>query len=448
VDKFSKEEEYIISESAEVEAGRAPAWTRKMFSVFPAFKSRNYQLYFGGQVVSLIGTWLQIVAEGWLVLQLTNSAFYVGLVAAVSTIPTLIFSLIGGVIADRFPKRKLLILTQIASMVLAFVLGGLSVSGVITIWQILIIAFLLGCVNAIDAPARQAFSVDLVEKEDLPSAIALNSAMFNSARVIGPGIAGFLIATIGTGGAFLANGASYIAVIIALLIIKTAPLPKTDHPHPIKAIKEGLSYSWNHPLIRSMILFTGVIAVFGWAYGTMLPVIAKNTFHMEATGLGYLYSASGIGAVIGTILISAFSKKIKSRTFIFGGITFFALNIIFFTLTSYFPLALIFMFLSGIGMLSAFSTINSSLQGIIEDKYRGRVMSIYSLVFMGFMPIGSIEIGFVSERFGTNIGIQSGALIVLAAAAILFSFRKKIRLSFKNYNLQSGNKKTGFQSPI
>jgi MFS family permease len=197
-----------------------------------------------------------------------------------------------------------------------------------------------------------------------------------------------------------------------------------------------------------MILFTGVIAVFGWAYGTMLPVVAKNTFHMEATGLGYLYSASGIGAVIGTILISAFSKKISSRTFIFGGITFFALNIIFFTLTSYFPLALIFMFLSGIGMLSAFSTINSSLQEIIEDKYRGRVMSIYSLVFMGFMPIGSIEIGFVSEQFGTNIGIQSGALIVLAAAAILFSFRKKIRLSFKNYNLQSGNKKTELQSPI
>lgn len=448
MNKFSKEEEYIISESAEVEASRITQWSKKLLSVFPAFKSRNYKLYFGGQVISLIGTWLQIVAEGWLVLELTNSAFYVGLVAAVSTIPTLIFSLIGGVIADRFSKRKLLILTQISSMILAFILGGLAISGIITIWQILVIAFLLGCVNAIDAPARQAFAVDLVRREDLPSAIALNSAMFNSARVIGPGIAGFLIATIGTGGAFIANGASYIAVIIALIVMKTAPLPEADHSHPIKAIKEGLSYSWNHPIIRNMIAFTGIIAVFGWAYSTMLPVIAKNTFHMEATGLGYLYASSGIGAIVGTILISAFSKKISSRIFIFGGITFFVLNIFLFSLTTYFPLALIFMFLSGIGMLSTFSTINSSLQGIIEDKYRGRVMSIYSLVFMGLMPIGSIEIGSISQHFGTSTGIQSGALIVLAATVIIFSFRKKIRLSFENYNLKSGNKKTELQSPI
>lgn len=447
MDKFSKEEEYIISESPEIEATRI-SWTKKIFLVFPAFKSRNYQLYFGGEAISLIGTWLQIVAEGWLAFQLTNSAFYVGLVTASSTVPSLIFSLLGGVIVDRFPKRKIMILTQTASMILSFILGGLAVSGMINIWQILVIAFLLGCVNAVDAPARQSFPVDLVGKENLPSAIALNSAMFNGARVIGPGIAGFLIATIGTGGAFIANGVSYIAVIIALLIIRTAPPLETDHPHPIKAIQEGLSYSWRHPLIRSMIIFSGVIAVFGWAYGTILPVIIKNVFHMEATGLGYLYAASGIGAVFATILISAFSKKISSRVFIFGGITFFSLNIVLFTLTSNFLLALVFMFFSGIGMLSAFSTINSSLQEIIEDKYRGRVMSIYSLVFMGLMPVGSIEIGFISEKFGTSFAIQSGAIIVIIATIILFYFRKKIRTSFRNYNLKSDDKKTALQSPI
>ena len=212
------------AEVSEIEATvptQTNSWLKKIAATFPAIQSRNYKLYFTGQLISLIGTWLQIVAQGWLVLKLTNSVFMIGLIAALSTLPSLVFTLFGGVIVDRFLKRKILLITQSFSMALAMILGVLTILHLITVWQIGLLAFLLGLVAAVDAPARQAFVPEIVNKEQLPSAIALNSGAFNSARVIGPGIAGILIAIIGTGGAFLINGISYIAVIIALLKIRT-----------------------------------------------------------------------------------------------------------------------------------------------------------------------------------------------------------------------------------
>jgi len=241
---FSKEEEYIVDSSSEIALGGNKFWAGKLLNLFPALRIRNYKLYFIGQIISMVGTWLQIVAQSWLVLELTNSAFYVGVVAASGTVPSLLFSLFGGVIVDRFSKRKILILAEISAMVLAFILGTLAVFNVITIWEIIILSFLLGCVSAIDIPARNAYVVELVGKEELTSAIALNSAIFNGSRVIGPGIAGFTIALVGTGGAFIANAISYVAAIISLFMIKTVYVPSTDHPHPLKAIKEGVQYSW------------------------------------------------------------------------------------------------------------------------------------------------------------------------------------------------------------
>ena len=409
------------------------ALSKSILAVFPALRSRNYKLYFSGQIVSMIGTWLQIVAQGWLVLKLTNSAFYVGLVAAVSSLPTMLFSLLGGVIVDRFPRRSVLLFTQSAAMVLAFLLGALTLAHLAAIWNIMLLAFLLGCVSAVDAPARQAITVELAGKEYLPSAIALNSSIFNGARVIGPSLAGFLIALVGTGGAFILNGVSYIAVIIALLFINVSFVVPAKQSSPVQAIKEGLGYSWTHPVIRTLLGFTVINSVFGWSYTTMLPVIAQNTFHAGAAGLGYLYAASGLGALLATVLVSAYSGRISNVVFIVGGTLLFSVSIIAFTFTVVMAWALVFLFISGTGLIASFATINSTLQSMVEDRYRGRVMSIYTLAFLGLTPFGNLQVGYLSEHFGTGVAIRVGAIIVLIGGMLLLAYRIKIRAAYQRY---------------
>lgn len=441
--EFSSEEQYIYEGSPEISVGEAPGWTDKFFSLFPAFRKRNYKLYFAGQLTSTIGTWLQIVAQGWLVLQLTNSAFLIGVVAAVSTLPSLFFSLIGGVVVDRFSKKRVLLFTQASSMVLAFILGILTIFNVINVLEIIILAFLLGLVSAVDAPARQAFAVETVGKEDLASAIALNSATFNGARVIGPSIAGFLIVVFGTGGAFVINGISYLAIIVALLFIRVkVKLPQT-HPHPFRAIKEGVSYGFSHPIIRIFLLLTAITSVFGWSYATIMPIIARNIFHLGAAGLGYLYAASGMGALLGAVIVSAFSKKVSPLFFILGGNFLFVFSIIGFTFTSQAIFALPFLFVAGLGLLLQFSTMNTTIQRLVEDKYRGRVLSLYVTMFMGFFPFGNFQIGFFTEHFGSSFAIRLGATIVFIFGLMIFLNRKKIAAS--HAALQSLSNET--QSP-
>jgi len=302
---------------------RRSAFTEKLLSAFPAFQSANFRRYFPGQVVSMIGTWIQMVAQGWLVLEITGSAFDVGLAAAASTLPTLFLSLLGGVVVDRYPRRTILLWTQSAAMLLAFVLGIFAMTGTVTIWIILLLSFLLGCVNALNVPALQAFLSEIVEREHLPSAIAMNSAIYNGSRVIGPAIAGMLISATGTGTAFLVNGVSFFAVILSLLLMKQAPKAPvaTTALHPLHAIKDGLHYSWEHPVIRTSILYIAVISIFAWSYVTMLPVIAKHTFGMGASGLGYLYGISGIGSVVGTVLVSIYSSSLSDFESVYRLIT-------------------------------------------------------------------------------------------------------------------------------
>jgi MFS family permease len=271
------EEQYLINESPEIAVGENTIWTRR-FNAFPALQNRNYRIYFFGQFFSLIGTWLQIVAQGWLVLQLTSSPFLIGLVAALATVPSLLFSLFGGVVVDRFSKKKILYFTQSASMLLALTLGVITNAGLATVPVIGTIAFLMGTVNAVDAPARQSLVPELVKKPHLPSAIALNSGIFNAARVIGPGLAGLLIAWVGIGGAFIANGLSYIAVLVALWFVRIHEQPATRILHPLAAIREGIMYSFTHPVIRVLLIFVGMVSIFGWSYTTIMPVIARETY--------------------------------------------------------------------------------------------------------------------------------------------------------------------------
>ena len=418
------------AEESSLEAG----WVNILANSFPALNNTNYKVYFSGQLVSLIGTWLQIVSQSWLVLHLTTSPFTIGLVAALGTFPTLIFSLFGGVLVDRFIKRKILIYTQFAAMLLAFILGLITVLNIVQLWHIGLLSFLLGVVNAVDSPARQSFVPEIVTKEQLPSAIALNSGAFNAARVIGPSIAGLLIAVVGTGGAFLLNAASYIPVIIALFHLKTPVIFREESVSPLLAIKEGLKYSYNHPIIRVLLLFTGISSVFGWSYTTILPLMAKNEYHLSASGLGYLYAASGLGSVLATIIIATFSKRISPVVFILGGNALFGVAIILFTLANSLQLALPLLFLAGYGLLSQFAMMNTIIQSLVKSHFRGRVMSIYILMFMGLTPLGNFQIGWLSEHFSTRLAIRVGAYIVLLFGAVLWIYRRKITLEFRKYN--------------
>lgn len=435
-DRSVSEAGQMLSSNPELPVVQNGMWVNKIYGAFPAFQSKNYKLYFSGQLVSMIGTWMQIVAQSWLVLQLTESAFLIGLVMALSTLPTLLFTLYGGVIVDRFPKKKILFFTQICAMILAFLLGILTVFGWITIWEICTIAFLLGTVNAIDAPARQAFVSELVNKEQLSSAIALNSGVFNSARVIGPTIAGVLIAIIGTGGAFILNALSYVAVLFALRKIQLTEIRPSYLPDPIAAIKEGINYSVTHPIIRTLFIVIGIVSVFGWSYTTVLPIIAKNVFHVGAAGLGYLYAASGLGSLLATIVIALFSKKISPIYFIVGGTILFSISIFLFSYTKDVNTASLLLFLSGFGLLSFASQSNTTIQTLVKSEFRGRVMSIYVLMFIGLTPLGNFQIGLISEYMGTSFALQAGAVVVLAAGLTVFVLRNRIIAKYRGYQKQ------------
>lgn len=406
----------------------------RLLVLFPAFGSKNYRYYFIGQLISQIGTWLQIVAQGWLVLSLTKSPLLIGVVAASGTLPSLLFSLFGGVIVDRVNKKNLIAATQVGSMILALILGGLVIMNVITVWQIIVLSFLLGTINAIDMPARQAFVSEMVESEKVASAVALNASIFNAARVVGPSIAGLLIALVGTGGAFLLNGFSYIAaIVVQFLIIPIALQHKKTHAHPIKAIVEGITYTWSHPIVRSLVILTAIVSIFGWSYTTLIPLMAQTIFHQGASGLGYLFAAAGLGALLSTFFVSGYANKFKSSFFINGGITLFAISMIGFSYTSNLYVAYVTLFLGGFGLLSTFSIINARIQHLVESHVRGRVLSIYLLMFVGLFPVGNFQIGLVSEQLGPQTAIRIGSVIVLIAGIVGYLLKNKIKESQDEY---------------
>jgi MFS family permease len=411
----------------------------KLLEAFPPFASKNFRLYFVGQIISMIGTWLEIVAQGWLVFDMTGSAFWVGVTAAASTIPTLLLSLFGGMLVDRYPRKAVLLWSQVLLMLLSFVFGTVVLLGKATLPFILVLAFMIGSVSAVATPAIQAFISEIVDRRQLPVAVALNSSIFNASRVIGPVLAGFMITWIGTGGAYIANGASFIAVIAALLAIEL-PNPKAravSTEHPIQSIRDGLAYAWAHPLIRTIVLFVAVVSIFGWSFMSMLPVVAKREFGIGADGMGYLYSAFGLGSLLGTVVVSMTSGRVRGSLMVIGGILTFALGLLAFTFATRLPLALGCLFISGLGMLSAFSTMTGTVQRLVEDRFRGRVMSIYLMVLLGLMPFGNLLMGFLSEHFSTSVALRMGAIVTIAATVFLFMSRKEITRAWQEYKTTS-----------
>jgi MFS family permease len=393
-----------------------------------ALKYPNYRLWFQSQIVSLFGTWMQSTALGFLVFDLTKSPAYLGLVGFATGIPTWLFMLYAGVIADRMPRRALLLITQTAMMVLAFGLATLTFLHLVQPWHILVIAFLLGTANAFEAPARQAFVLEMVEVQDMTNAIALNSAMFNTAMALGPAAAGLTYALFGPAWCFLINGISFIAVIVALKLMKLRPFaPKTVHASALADLKEGLKYVAAHPMIRTIIGLIGVVSLFGISFVTLIPAWSVNILHGDARTNGFLQSARGAGALVAALLIASLGRfHFRGRLLTLGTLAL-PVAMALFALVRWTPLALVLIFGSGLSLILVFNLANALVQTFAPNELRGRIMSTYTLTFFGLMPIGSLGVGLTAERFGQPAAILIGAGIMLLAAAAIAVFMPHLR---------------------
>ena len=391
-------------------------------TTFVAMRHRNYQLYFGGQLISNIGTWMQVIAQGWVVYQLGHSELTLGLVAFASAIPTLIISPWGGVVVDRVSRRNLLMMTQSGAMILAFALAALTFSNVVQEWHVIILAALLGVVNAFDAPARQAFVPEMVGKKDLPNAIALNSMMFNSARVIGPAIAGMLLAVIGAAWCFTLNGISFFAVLTGLWLMKLPPHQRRQQTtSPWQQLVSGLRYAAGTREIAALILLSLVFSIFGISYFTILPAFVEKTLHQGAIAYGWVNTASGLGAVMGALLLAnQVSHGRRGKLLVITNIAF-PLILIAFAFVSIYPLSLLLAFGLGIGFMVQFTTINTLLQTRVEDSFRGRVMGLYTLTFFGFAPFGNLMIGALGEKMGLGFAMTLFAISSLVLSRVVLT---------------------------
>jgi MFS family permease len=395
-------------------------------STFESLRYRNFRLFWCGQLISLIGSWIQNVAQGWLVLELTNSPFLLGLVNSIGSLPVLFLSMFAGVIADRVRKRNLIIMTQTALTILAFALGILTSTGLVKIWHVLIIVFLVGVVNAFDMPARQSFVIELVGRETLMNAIALNSSIFNAARTIGPAIAGIMVSSLGVAGCFYINAISFIPVIIGLSLINGEFRVKREDSSTslIEDLKLGLKYLRSNQNVFVIILMVAINSIFGMPYTVFMPVFARDIFKVGARGLGFLMASVGIGALIGALVVASIGWYRKKGRILFIGIFSFSVFLIIFSLSKSYVLGLLMLILTGFFMIMFTATANTLVQTYVRDDMRGRVMSIYTTFFAGMAPFGSLQAGAISSRWGVSTAVFLGGVINLFMATfILVRFR-------------------------
>jgi len=398
-----------------------------------ALRHRNYRLFFGGQSFSLIGTWMQQIALGWLVYRLTDSAFLLGLVGFASQIPTFLLASFAGVLADRHNKHKIIIATQIFAMTQAFILAGLTLTGSVQIWHILLLSLFSGLINAFDMPTRQTFVIDMVEdRNDLPNAIALNSSMFNSARLIGPTIAGLIISTLGEGLCFLINAVTYIAVIAALLMMKVKPHVNNRRKEKVfEGLREGIKYAYNFKPIRVLLLLIGLVSLTGMPYTVLMPVFARDILKGDANTLGFLLGAVGTGALIGALYLASRKTVLGLGRWIAIAAGIFSLGLLFFSFSRNLYLSITLMVFTGFGMMTQMASSNTLLQTLVDDDKRGRIMSLYVMAFMGTAPFGSILAGSLAGAIGAPYTIMISGLCCLIGSLIfaknLPSLRKHIR---------------------
>ncbi len=385
-----------------------------------ALKYPNYRLWFWGQIISMFGTWMESTALAFLVFDLTRSPAYLGLIGFAGGVPTWLFTLYAGVIADRVSRRTMLMITQTVMMILAFLLAGLTFLRWVLPWHILVIALLLGTANAFEAPARQSFVLEMVEPEDMTNAIALNAAMFNSAMAIGPAAAGLIYAYLGPAWCFALNGASFLAVIVNLKKMKLRPfVPPAERTSAVADLKEGLKYVAHHPLIRTIIGLIGVVSLFGVSFITLFPAWAVNVLHGDAKTNGFLQSARGLGAVVAALLIASLGRfSFRGKLLTFGTFAL-PITVAAFALVRWTPLSLVLIFGSGLANILIFNLANALVQTHSPDALRGRVMGVYTLTFFGLMPLGALGVGLTAEHLGQPAAVLIGAGVMLGAATAL-----------------------------
>ncbi len=388
----------------------------KLKAFLPALRSRNYRLFFAGQGISLIGTWMTQLATIWLVYSLTKSPLMLGFVGFSSQIPSFFLTPLGGVFVDRFSRHRILIGTQILAMVQSLALAVLALTGVIQVWHIIALSLFQGFITAFDAPARQAFVPELVERrEDLANAIAINSTMFNGARLIGPAIAGLLLARVGAAYCFLIDGVSYIAVIIALLAMRIKPIKTVEtNINPLQRIKEGFEYAFGFPPIRAILLLSALVSFMGLQYTVLVPIFAEEIFKGGAETLGFLMAASGVGALAGGIYLVTRKTVVGLGQVIVLAPATLGIGLIAFAFSRFLPLSLFTMLFIGLGTILQVAASNTVLQTIVEDDKRGRVMSFFSMSFLGVIPFGSLLGGALANRIGApNTLIIDGIACIL-----------------------------------
>lgn len=387
--------------------------------LFRALRHRNYRLFFMGQAISLVGTWMQTVAQSWLVYRLTESPVLLGANGFASQIPVFLMAPIGGVVADRFNRHRILLVTQTTSMVLAGTLAALTLTGRVTVPIVFITAALLGIVNGFDIPARQAFVVQMVGREDLPNAIALNSSMFNGARIIGPAVAGVLVAAVGEGWCFAINSISYLAVLGGLVAMHVSPPGvERERKSPLAEIAEGFRFVAGTAPIRALMLFLALVSLMGMPYAVLMPVFADRILDAGASGLGVLLGSAGIGAFIGSIILASRPGVRGLGRWVAVSGASFGVFLIAFSASRIFAVSCVILLGLGCSMILQMASSNTLIQAMVPDELRGRVMSIYSMMFMGMAPIGSLAAGALAKGFGAPLTVALGGLCCIAGAAV------------------------------
>ena len=384
--------------------------------MFSALYHRDFRWYFFGQLISISGTWMQTVAQGWLVFELTHSEFALGTVAFAAGIPSLLLSPFGGVIVDRFPRRTILLCTQTIQMLLAFILAFLVLAGTVQVWHITLLAFLLGMTRCVDAPARQAFIKDMVGSDDMSSGITLNSIMVNGGRVVGPALAGALLVTVGAGWCFFINGVTFLAVLVSLLVIHAQfHGASAGRGSPFRQVKEGLRFSRQHPTILPLLLLSAVGSVFAVNTITLLPALADTVLNSPVEGLSWLSISQGIGAVVAGLLLSLLVKRFGHGRVVTVMVLILSLSMILLARSTVLQLSAVLMVLYGFGFTLFFVNTNTMIQHEVPDEVRGRVMSLFTLTFLGLAPMGALGIGLIANQIGTSetlilCGIVNGVL--------------------------------------
>jgi MFS family permease len=421
-----------MSVDLEIEERRS----RGVGEMFRALRHRNFLLFWSGAFLSNTGTWMQAVAQGWLVLQLSNSPFWLGFDGFMGTAPGLLLTLAGGVFADLVDRRKLLINTQIVAGLTALTLGILVATQVVQVWMILCLSFVTGCCLAIAGPSYMALVFDLVGREDLANAVALNSTQFQLARVLGPVFAGIGFKLFGLAGCFFANALSFVAVVVGLKMVRF-DRPKRDEDMPIRSMKdkgafirdlvEGFHYVGRRPRVSMLLMISAVTSLFGAPYISMTPVFARDIFHLGATGLALLMGTAGAGALFGALFLAYLGDFRHKGWFVLGGDFAFAVCLICFSLSTRVVVSLVFLFLLGFGIVCSVAVSNTLLQKLVPDEMRGRVMSMFMLSFIGAMPIGNLIAGAASHRFGVQHTLATGGLIIAMFVVVVTLRSPKLR---------------------